>query len=74
MTSDAILILQTLFGPIWSLFTSWSIPGTRVSPAEWAFFVLGTILCIKILKRLLFDHYNDDFNDKGGGSGLIPRH
>lgn len=59
MTTDALMVLSVLFDTIWTLFTSWHIPGTRVTPAAWAFFVLGTVLAIKILKRLLLDHYDD---------------
>lgn len=55
MTSDALIVLQTLFGSIWSLFTSWYYPGTRVTPAAWAFFVLGSVMLIKLLKYL-FNH------------------
>lgn len=76
MTADAVMVFEMLFGTIWTLFTSWEIPGTHMSPAEWAFFVLGTVLIVKILKRLLLDKYDDDdFGGKGGfgGSGLMPR-
>lgn len=59
MRADALRIIQTLFGPIWSLFTSWYIPGTHVTPAEWAFFVLGSVLGIKVLKRLFLDSTNE---------------
>lgn len=75
MTTDAVLVLRTVFDVIWTLFTSWYIPGTHVTPAGWAFFVLFAVLVIKILKRLLLDNYNDDSGSVGGsgGSGLIPR-
>lgn len=52
MTQDALLILATLFGPIWSLFTSWEIPGTHMTPAEWGFFLLTVTLLLRFLKRL----------------------
>lgn len=48
------------FRTIWQLFTSWEIPGTHVSPAEWAFFVLGSVLSIKVIKRIMLEDYNDE--------------
>lgn len=59
MTTDALLVLEMLFELIWSLFTSWYIPGTRVTPAAWAFFMLGCVLVFKILKRV-FSMDEDD--------------
>lgn len=53
MTSDALAILRALFGSIWSLFTSWHIPGTRMSPAELGFLALTLNLLIRFIKRLL---------------------
>lgn len=53
MTSDAILVIRTLFGSIWRLFTSWYIPGTNVTPASWHFLALTLVLVISIL-RILF--------------------
>lgn len=51
MTSDAIQIVQFLFTMIWSLFTSWSFPGTNVTPAAMAFLILTAFLIIKIVKN-----------------------
>lgn len=53
MTADAILILRTIFGTIWRLFTSWHIPGTNVTPASWAFFALTVVLLIRVF-RIIF--------------------
>lgn len=53
MTSDALAVLQVLFGPIWSLFTSWYLPGTRTTPAELGFMILTLSLLIRFLKRVL---------------------
>lgn len=50
MTSDALLVVHFLFTQIWSLFTSWYIPGTNVTPASMAFFLLASFAVIKILK------------------------
>lgn len=64
MSSDAILVLRTLFEVIWKLFTSWHIPGTRVTPAAWFFFVLGCVLALKVLKRIMLEDYNDERRGK----------
>lgn len=50
MTYDALLVVHFLFNEIWSLFTSWYIPGTNVTPASMAFFLLASFAVIKILK------------------------
>lgn len=51
MTADAILVVRVLFTSIWRLFTSWTIPGTNVTPATWAFFALNIVLVLRIAKR-----------------------
>lgn len=40
MTSDALLILQSIFSTVWGIFTSWHIPGTRVTPAMFFIFLI----------------------------------
>lgn len=52
MTSDALAILQFLFSAVWSLFTSWHFPGTHITPAEWAFFVLTVFVLFRFIRRL----------------------
>ena len=59
MTSDALLVLRTLFTSIWALFTSWYIPGTKVTPMAMAFFVLAGLFLLRVVK-----HYTNN----GGGS------
>lgn len=51
MTSDAILVLQALFQIVWKLFTSWYIPGTRVTPAAMGFFLLTSVFVLRRLKE-----------------------
>lgn len=51
MTSDFLLGVKAIFTTIWRLFTSWAIPGTRMSPAGWAFFVLSSMLVIRFIMR-----------------------
>lgn len=60
LTSDALLIVRTLFVSIWSLFTSWHIPGTRATPAEMGFLILTVSLLLRFLKRLLSVDGGDD--------------
>lgn len=52
MTSDALLVVQSLFTSIWSLFVSFHIPGTRTTPAEFAFLVLTLAVLIRFLRRI----------------------
>lgn len=53
MTNDAKLVVQCLFETIWRFFTSWYIPGTNVTPATMALFLLLTALALRFLFRLL---------------------
>lgn len=55
MSSDVVVILQCVFGPIFSLFTSWHFPGTNVSPAAMAFFLLAAYAILRIIRQNLFD-------------------
>lgn len=58
MTSDALLVLQTLFGAVWSIFTSWRIPGTGVTPAAFFLFLLFAGFTLKFI-RSLFSRSDD---------------
>lgn len=58
MTSDAILVLDCLFGTLWRLFTTWNIPGTNVTPAVMALFLISAGLGLRFVLRFL----------NGGGS------
>lgn len=60
MTSDALLVVLTIFNTIWKLFTSWYIPGTNVTPAGIAFFVLVSSLALRIFK-----HYFGGDSERG---------
>lgn len=53
MTSDALLVVQTVFSAIWRLFTSWRIPGTGTTPAQWFLFVIMAVLALRFLKTIL---------------------
>lgn len=65
MTSDALLVLQSLFSTIWSLFTSFKIPGTNVTPAMWAFFLLFAALGLRLCARI--------FNENTGAMSVASK-
>lgn len=65
LTSNALAVLQTLFQSGWYLFTSVDIPGTAVSPAELAVFVLFAVLGIRVIKGLFG---GTGSKSSGGGS------
>ena len=52
MTSDAIQFYLGYIPEIWKFFVSWYIPGTKITPAAMAFFVLSVGLVIRTFKRL----------------------
>ena len=49
MFPDSVLVVKCLFTTIWSLFTSWKIPGTNVTPAMWAIFCLLFVFVLKFV-------------------------
>lgn len=53
MTSDAILVLDCLFTTIWQLFTSWYIPGTETTPAQFFLFLISASLGITFIVRMV---------------------
>lgn len=55
MTSDALAIVHLLFTTIWSLFTSFTIPGTNTTPAEFAIFILVVVFTIKLVRKYILD-------------------
>lgn len=54
MTSDALSFLSGVFEQIFSLFTSWHIPGTNVTPAMWFVFLLSVGVLFRFLGKLGF--------------------
>lgn len=52
MTSDAFLILRTIYSQCWSLFISWEYPGTHATPAEMGLFLLTAYVSLRFFKRL----------------------
>lgn len=53
MTSDTIQIVRFLFTTIWAMFTSWYIPGTNVTPAGMAFFLLVASFVLRTIGYVL---------------------
>lgn len=53
MTADALLVVRALFSTIWSLFTSWHIPGTATTPAAFAMFMLTVGLILRSIRSIL---------------------
>lgn len=53
MSSDALQVVRCLFTDIWSLFTSWLIPGTAFSPAAVFLASLTVILFVNFIKKAL---------------------
>lgn len=67
MTADALAVVRLLFTTVWSLFTSWYIPGTRTTPAAFMMFMLFAVLVLRVMRRFLQVNGDDifDINDKG---------
>lgn len=53
MSDDAILVLECLFQTIWSLFTSWHIPGTDVTPASFFLFLISAGIGLRYVLQFL---------------------
>lgn len=53
MTSDALLVVQTLFSTIWRLFTTWSIPGTNTTPAAFFIFLLFASFVLRYIVKII---------------------
>lgn len=63
MTEDVVLILSTVLRAAWYLFTSWFIPGTRMTPASMALFVLTVVVSLRFFKRM--GRVDDDSSNGG---------
>lgn len=59
MTETALVIYQTFFAQIWRLFTSWHIPGTRVTPAAMGIFCLAFVMILRRIKANMTDGGDD---------------
>lgn len=81
MTTDAVEIVRLLFEVVWRLFSSWYIPGTHVTPADFFLFLILAGMGLKFLKSLLGlggginDAYvksMQNYAGSGRGSGAPP--
>lgn len=54
MSSDALSFLSGVFEVLFSIFTSWHIPGTNVTPAMWFVFLLSVGVLFRFLGKLGF--------------------
>lgn len=70
MTSDALLILKTVFISFWRLFASWYIPGTHTTPAAWFLYLSVAGLSLRFISRVTFsrDTTNQSLSDRSGKS------
>lgn len=53
LTRDGLSILTFVFRTVWQMFTSFEIPGTHTTPAEWALFSLSTLLSLRLIRNFL---------------------
>ena len=63
MTSDAILVLECVFGNIFRFFNSWYIPGTNVTPGTAAF----GCLFLSVVFRFIFQALGILSSSSGSG-------
>lgn len=52
MTNDALLIVGTTLSECFKFFTSWHIPGTNFTPAQFFFGVVTIVFFFKWFKAL----------------------
>lgn len=52
MSDDALQIVKSLFDIIWTLFTSWHIPGTEMTPAVLALFIAAAGIALRFVLQL----------------------
>lgn len=60
MTRDALSFLSGVFDVLFSIFTSWHIPGTNVTPAMWFVFLLSVGVLSRFLGKLGFGNASVD--------------
>lgn len=59
MTNNALAVVSCLFQTIWSLFTSWHIPGTNVTPAGMFLFLISAGIGLAFAKKFLHSSGGD---------------
>ena len=73
MTNDAKMVLDALFRLIWSLFNSWYIPGTNVTPAEFMLFLLFAAVMFRFLGDISGDILGGAIRRNEHNPGRIER-
>ena len=63
MTADSLMIGKSIFADILKLFT-FIIPGTHMTPLEWAFLSLTVVLVFRVIRNM-FSGYHSTGN-RGG--------
>lgn len=53
MTADGLSALEWLTSNLWLFFTSWYIPGTNTTPAQWLYFILLIIVFVPVVKKFI---------------------
>lgn len=66
MSGDFVTVVRFLFGRIWDLCRMWHIPGTNVSPVEFAIFSLVIVRVVQVI-RTLFGVYSGVQEDEKRG-------
>lgn len=70
MTAEALDFTFSFFHTIWYLFIGWKLPGTNVTPAAWALFLVLVVVFVKTVKRLLVIPDSSAGSSPSGGSHL----
>lgn len=53
MTNDSILVVTTTLSEAFRLLTSWIIPGTNFTPAQWFFGIAVFVFAIKFISKAI---------------------
>lgn len=62
MTNDALSAVAVMFSSVFTLFNSWYIPGTNVTPAVAFFGILFLTILFRVLSRI-FGLWDDGKGD-----------
>lgn len=64
MTQSLFQLLSTWFTSVWTLLTSFYIPGTNVTPGGMLLFIASAVIGLKFFKRL-FGAFGGGADDNG---------
>lgn len=60
MLEDSLSFLRAFFSWSMQLFTSFTIPGTNVTPLQWIMFPVAVLLVVRLISKLT----NTEVNNK----------